>query len=96
MNNAGVTVLVDPWLVGQLTFGGLGWVYAGNKKGPALDPAAIAAGADFMLITQARPRPPFPNVDPNRHLEPDTNPLLADHPAACCTQVQSILPRSFK
>ena len=50
---SGVTVLVDPWLVGQLTFGGLGWVYAGNKKGPALDPDAIAAGADFMLITQA-------------------------------------------
>ncbi len=49
-----MTVLVDPWLVGQLTFGGLGWVYAGNKKGPALDPGAIAAGADFMLITQAR------------------------------------------
>ena len=50
----GVTVLVDPWLVGQLTFGGLSWVYAGNKKGPKLDPKAIAAGADFMLITQAR------------------------------------------
>ena len=49
---AGVTVLVDPWLVGQLTFGGLSWVYAGNKKGPKLDPKAIAAGADFMLITQ--------------------------------------------
>ena len=44
---------MDPWLVGQLTFGGLGWVYAGNKKGPELDPGAIAAGADFMLITQA-------------------------------------------
>ncbi len=52
--NIGVTVLVDPWLVGQLTFGGLSWVYAGNKKGPKLDPQAIAAGADFMLITQAR------------------------------------------
>ena len=46
-------MLVDPWLVGQLTFGGLSWVYAGNKKGPKLDPQAIAAGVDFMLITQA-------------------------------------------
>ncbi len=54
MHGAGVTVLVDPWLVGQLTFGGLSWVYAGNKKGPKLDCKAIAAGADFMLITQAR------------------------------------------
>ena len=54
MHDAGVTVLVDPWLVGQLTFGGLSWVYAGNKKGPKLDTKAIAAGADFMLITQAR------------------------------------------
>ena len=54
VSSAGVTALVDPWLVGQLTFGGLSWVYAGNKKGPKLDPGAIAASADFMLITQAR------------------------------------------
>ena len=51
---AGVTVLVDPWLVGELTFGGLRFIYAGLKKGAKLDPEAIAAGADFMLLTQAR------------------------------------------
>lgn len=50
---AGVTVLVDPWLVGELTFGGLRFIYAGLKKGAKLDPGAIAAGADFMLLTQA-------------------------------------------
>ena len=50
---AGVTVLVDPWLVGELTFGGFSSIYAGRKKGPELNPAAIAAKADFMLLTQA-------------------------------------------
>ena len=51
-----MTVLVDPWLVGELTFGGLRFIYAGQKMVPNLDPTAIAAGADFMLLTQAGPR----------------------------------------
>ena len=46
-------MLVDPWLVGELTFGGLSFIYAGLKRVPAVNPAAIAAAADFMLLTQA-------------------------------------------
>ena len=29
---ADVSILVDPWLVGKLTFGGLDFVYAGSKR----------------------------------------------------------------
>lgn len=29
---AGINVLVDPWLVGKLTFGGLDMIYAGSKR----------------------------------------------------------------
>ena len=49
-------MLVDPWLVGELTFAGQNWVFEG-KKGldPPLDVDAIAAKADFILLSQGLP-----------------------------------------
>jgi hypothetical protein len=50
---AGVTVLVDPWLVGDLTFAKQSWLYSGRKvRTRDVDAPAVARGSDVMLITQ--------------------------------------------
>ena len=50
---AGVTILVDPWLVGDLTFYGQTWAFKGKKgKLPPLNTDEIAAKADLIVITQ--------------------------------------------
>ena len=51
----GVNVLVDPWLVDTLTFGGAEAVYCGRKRvalPEAVDVERLAAEADFVLLTQ--------------------------------------------
>jgi len=47
-------LLVDPWLVGTLTFGGLNFIYEGKKKvfGP-VDVGAIAKDTDVVLLTMS-------------------------------------------
>ncbi len=46
-------MLVDPWLVGELTFLQAAWIYSGEKvRTKDLDWRAVAARSDFMLITQ--------------------------------------------
>lgn len=48
-------MLVDPWLVGKLTFGGLEFVYAGSKRvarPEAVDLEALAAATDVLVLTQ--------------------------------------------
>lgn len=51
---SGVTVLVDPWLIGDLTFLEQYWIYRGQKiKAQDLDVQAIANSSDIILITQA-------------------------------------------
>jgi hypothetical protein len=52
---AGVNVLVDPWLVDDLVFGDLPWLFRGKKRmlaQGAVDVAAVAAATDVLLITQ--------------------------------------------
>ncbi|EFN51973.1 hypothetical protein CHLNCDRAFT_139469 [Chlorella variabilis] len=52
---SGINVLVDPWLVGKLTFGGLEFVYAGSKRvarPEAVDLEALAAATDVLVLTQ--------------------------------------------
>ena len=52
----GTTILVDPWLVGALTFGDTPWLYEGKKKNlPTQDLAAVCSRTDVMLISQALP-----------------------------------------
>lgn len=51
----GVTVLVDPWLEGDLVFAKQTWLYRGQKgalKDVKLDVAAIGAKADVILLSQ--------------------------------------------
>ena len=52
---AGLTVLVDPWLEGDLTFGEQAWLYTG-KKGRLADVALnlkdIEAQTDVILLSQ--------------------------------------------
>ena len=54
----GVTILVDPWLVGELVFYGQEWAFRG-KKGvltpDKVDVDAIAKRADLILLTQVIP-----------------------------------------
>jgi len=46
------TLLVDPWLVGDLTFAGLGdWFYGGKKK-YSLPPLEETSRCDLILLTQ--------------------------------------------
>lgn len=50
---SGVTVLVDPWLVGELTFGNQSWIYSGEKmRTRDVDWQAVARESDLILITQ--------------------------------------------
>lgn len=49
-------VLTDPWLVGNLTFGGLDFIYSGSKKVATpntIDLDAMAKSSDFMLLTMS-------------------------------------------
>ena len=49
-------ILVDPWLVGNLTFGGLDFIYSGTKKVARPDTINIdvlAADTDFILLTMS-------------------------------------------
>ena len=52
---AGVTVLVDPWLQGDLVFANQTWLYRGQKgavKDVKLDLDVIGAHADVILLSQ--------------------------------------------
>jgi hypothetical protein len=56
---AGARVLVDPWLVGDLSFFEQGWLYTGKKRGfggssgVQVDVREVAGDTDVCLITQA-------------------------------------------
>lgn len=57
-NAAGARVLVDPWLVGSLTFGGTDWLFRGSKrviKEGDVDIDKLDTMFDFILLTQALP-----------------------------------------
>ncbi|MBE9223407.1 MBL fold metallo-hydrolase [Cyanobacterium stanieri LEGE 03274] len=41
-------ILLDPWLVGSLTFGNLDWLFEGKKRNPQPIPSNI----DFILLSQ--------------------------------------------
>ena len=50
-------MLVDPWLVGDLTFAKQSWLYSGRKvRTRDVDAPAVARGSDVMLITQVHMR----------------------------------------
>ena len=56
LSPTGTTILVDPWLVGALTFGDTPWLYEGRKKRlPQQDLAAVCSRTDAILISQALP-----------------------------------------
>jgi L-ascorbate metabolism protein UlaG (beta-lactamase superfamily) len=44
----GKNILLDPWLVGELTFGNLGWLFRGKKNNPQPIPENI----DLILLSQ--------------------------------------------
>ena len=49
-------VLTDPWLVGNLTFGGLDFIYSGSKRvatPDTIDLDAVAKNTDFVLVTMS-------------------------------------------
>lgn len=51
----GVTVLVDPWLEGDLVFASQTWLYRGSKgalKDVKLDLDQIGSQADVILLSQ--------------------------------------------
>ena len=54
-NQSGARVLVDPWLVGDLTFFEQGWAYVGRKRvlGPGrVNVEEVAAETDLILLSQ--------------------------------------------
>ncbi|KXZ43246.1 hypothetical protein GPECTOR_96g712 [Gonium pectorale] len=55
-NTSGVRVLIDPWFVGELSFGGADWLYAGRKRvigrDTRVDLAAVLAETDVLMVTQ--------------------------------------------
>jgi L-ascorbate metabolism protein UlaG (beta-lactamase superfamily) len=54
--STGVKVLVDPWLVGNLAFGGLESIYCGTKRiarPETIDIDRLAAETDFILLTMS-------------------------------------------
>lgn len=77
---AGVTVLVDPWLTGDLTFLEQYWIYRGEKiKARDLDVQAIAKSADLIVITQALEDHAHP---PTLEVLPRDIPIVAESGAA--------------
>ena len=53
--SAGVRVLCDPWLTGDLVFGGQTWLYRGKKTAVRdLDVPAIGHSADLLVLSQVR------------------------------------------
>ena len=49
-----INILVDPWLVGSLTFGGLSAIYEGKKRATkSVDIDALASETDFILLTMS-------------------------------------------
>ncbi len=57
MDQSDTRLLVDPWLVGSLTFGGLDFVYEGKKrvygKDAPVDLDAVAKETDMILLTMS-------------------------------------------
>lgn len=55
---AGVKVLCDPWLTGDLVFAGQTWLYRGKKTVVRnLDVPSIGQGVDLLVLSQVRIRP---------------------------------------
>jgi len=51
--HAGVKILVDPWLVNELTFAGQRWLYRGKKTHISpVDPDKLAKGCDAIILSQ--------------------------------------------
>ncbi|WIA11643.1 hypothetical protein OEZ85_011746 [Tetradesmus obliquus] len=93
-NNSGARVLVDPWLVGDLSFFEQGWLYTGKKRGfgggsgVQIDVREVASDTDVVLITQW--------VDDHTHMPtleamPRDVPIIAQPEAA-----ERIKPLGFK
>jgi len=56
LHTSGAHVLTDPWLVGNLTFGGLDFIYSGKKKvttPDSIDLDALINETDFILLTMS-------------------------------------------
>lgn len=56
LSHTNTRVLTDPWLVGNLTFGGLDFIYSGSKKvatADTIDLDAVAKNTDFVLLTMS-------------------------------------------
>jgi len=56
LSHTNTRVLTDPWLVGNLTFGGLDFIYSGSKKvatADTIDLDAVAKNTDFILLTMS-------------------------------------------
>jgi L-ascorbate metabolism protein UlaG (beta-lactamase superfamily) len=75
---SGAKLLVDPWLVGTLSFGETQWLLEASKYLPP-DIDAVLQGVDAILITQ--------NLDDHCHLPtlkalPKTLPIIAQPDAA--------------
>ena len=52
-SHAGVKILVDPWLVDELTFAGQRWLYRGKKTHISpVDPNELAKGCDAVVLSQ--------------------------------------------
>ena len=56
LSSLGATVLMDPWLVGDLTFLDAAWLYLGRKKAfKPVDLGAVCARTDVIILSQALP-----------------------------------------
>ncbi|KIY92651.1 hypothetical protein MNEG_15311 [Monoraphidium neglectum] len=90
-NQSGVRVLVDPWLISDLTFFEQGWAYRGRKKvlGPGrVNVDEVAGETDVILLSQY--------LDDHTHMPtlerlPKTIPVIAQPEAAA-----RIAPLGFK
>ncbi|EFJ52312.1 hypothetical protein VOLCADRAFT_86608 [Volvox carteri f. nagariensis] len=55
-NASGVRVLIDPWFIGELAFGGAEWLYSGRKRvigrDTRVDMQQVLAETDVLVITQ--------------------------------------------
>ena len=89
-NNTRTNVLVDPWLVEDLTFGDLVWLYRGKKRSlrNRIDVEKVFSEADLVCLTQY--------LDDHAHMPtlmkmPRHIPILANAEAA-----EKIKPLGFK